>query len=134
VLAQPAAAQGFGLLTARRAVGVVLLGGSAYLAKQGLELEDDADAYYAQYKRASAETEIAHWYELSNNRHIKSQVSWAVGAALAVSGARLLLTRGPEPAPAPLAARPAPRLPGGLELASGPTSQPLGLGVRRCFF
>jgi hypothetical protein len=134
LLAGPAAAQTRGLFTARRAVGVALLGGSAFMAKEGLDLKDDADAYYAQYQRATVETEIERWYQLSNNRDIKSQVSWAVGAAFAIAGARLLLTRGPDPAPAQLTARPPLYLPGRLELAAGPAGQPLGVGVRRCFF
>ncbi len=125
----PVGADG-GWYTTRRAVGTLLLGGSLYLAKQGVDFGEEADDFHAAYRRATDAAEIDRWYQLSNNREIKSQVSWALGAALAVAGVRLLVTPGPEGPPERLAAQRTPWRSGRLELASGPVSQPWGLGLR----
>ncbi len=79
------------LITPRRTLGAALLGGSIILAKTGLDLHRDADDLYARYKEADAAEEASRLYRRTNNRDIKSQVSWALSAAFAISGARLLL-------------------------------------------
>jgi hypothetical protein len=79
------------LVSPRRTIGVALLGGSLLLAKKGLDLHRDADELYARYKKADRPEEASRLYRRTNNRDIKSQVSWALSAAFAISGARLLL-------------------------------------------
>ena len=79
------------LITPRRTLGAALLGGSIILAKTGLDLHRDADDLYARYKKADRAEEASRLFRRTNNRDIKSQVSWALSAAFAVSGARLLL-------------------------------------------
>ena len=85
--------QGFAdeLLTPRRTLGVALLGGSLLLAKNGLDLHRDADDLYDRYKKADRAEEAGRLYRRTNNRDIKSQVSFALSAAFAISGVRLLL-------------------------------------------
>ena len=61
------------------------------MAKKGLDLHRDADDLYARYKRAERADEASRLYRRTNNRDIKSQVSWALSAAFAISGARLML-------------------------------------------
>ena len=78
------------LVSPRRALGVALLGGSLLLAKQGVDLHRDADDLYARYKEADRPQEASRLYRRTNNRDIKSQVSWALSAAFAITGARLL--------------------------------------------
>ena len=80
------------LVSPRRTIGLALLGGSLILAKKGLDLHRDADDLYARYKKADRAEEASRLYRRTNNRDVKSQVSWALSAAFAVSGARLLLS------------------------------------------
>ena len=79
------------LITPQRTLGAALLGGSIMLAKKGFDLHRDADDLYARYKKADRADEASRLYRRTNNRDIKSQVSWALSAAFAISGARLLL-------------------------------------------
>ena len=85
------------LITPRRTLGAFLLTGSFVLAKKGLDLHRDADDLYARYKKADRAEEASRLYRRTNNRDIKSQVSWALSAAFAISGARLLLRGQSEP-------------------------------------
>ena len=96
LLGQPIAAGAEGFFTKRRSLGLAFVGGSAVICKVGLDYKNDADDFYDRYKRASDPIEIGRLYQRTNNRDIKSQISWALGAAFAVSGLRLILTSGPE--------------------------------------
>lgn len=94
-LGHPAAAEeGQSFFTARRSLGLVFLGGSAVLLKQGLDFHDEADELYQLYKAADTADDADRLYARTNNRDIKSQVSWALAGALAVSGVRLVLQSG----------------------------------------
>jgi hypothetical protein len=94
-ISEPAGAEeGQSFLTSRRSLGFVFLGSSLVLTKQGLDFRDEADKLYARYKMADSPDDADRLYARTNNRDIKSQVSWALAAAFAVSGARLLLHNG----------------------------------------
>ena len=80
--------------TVRRAMGVAFLTGGALLSQKGFDYRDEADAFYANYKEAVDEDEIERFYQRTTNRDVKSQVSWALAAALGINGARLLFTGG----------------------------------------
>ena len=86
--------------TARRSLGLMFLGGSAALLKQGMDFNDEADELYALYEAAETPEDADRLYARTNNRDIKSQVSWALAGAFAVSGVRLILRSG-----TPLSAR-----------------------------
>lgn len=81
-----------GLFSARRSLGVAFLAGSAFLALQGNDFKDEADRFYDQYEAASDPDEIARFYQRTTNRDVKSQVSWALAAAVGITGLRLVLT------------------------------------------
>ena len=83
-------------ITVRRAMGVTFLVGGALLAQKGFDYRDEADAFYSGYKTAVDEEEIERFYQRTTNRDVKSQVSWALAAALGVNGVRLLLTGGTD--------------------------------------
>jgi len=89
---QSVAAEGKGFFNARRSLGLVFLGSGVVLAKQGLDFKDEADGFYDRYKMATDSKEIDRLYQRTNNRDVKSQVSWAMAAAFGVSGLRLILT------------------------------------------
>lgn len=89
-----------GFFTARRSLGLMFLGGSAVLLKQGIDFHDEADELYALYEAAETPEDADRLYARTNNRDIKSQVSWALAGAFAVSGVRLILRSG-----TPLSAR-----------------------------
>ncbi|SVC72042.1 uncharacterized protein METZ01_LOCUS324896 [marine metagenome] len=78
---------------ARRSLGVLFIGGSLVLAKQGFSFRDEADELYAKYKKAGSPEEADRLYTRTNNRDVKSQVSWALAAAFVLSGSRLLLSK-----------------------------------------
>ena len=63
------------------------------LVKQGLDFKDEADGFFERYKKATDAKEIDRLYQRTNNRDVKSQVSWAMAAAFGVSGLRLILTK-----------------------------------------
>ncbi len=86
-----AAEEGQGVFTARRSLGLAFLGGSAMLLKQGMDFRDEADKLYALYESAETAEDADRLYARTNNRDIKSQVSWALAGAFAVSGVRLIL-------------------------------------------
>ncbi len=83
-----------GFFTARRSLGLMFLGGSAVLLKQGMDFHDEADELYALYEAAETPEDADRLYARTNNRDIKSQVSWALAGAFAVSGVRLILRSG----------------------------------------
>ena len=83
-----------GFFTARRSLGLMFLGGSAALLKQGMDFHDEADELYALYEAAETPEDADRLYARTNNRDIKSQVSWALAGAFAVSGVRLILRSG----------------------------------------
>ena len=74
-------------------LGVLFIGGSLVLAKQGFSFRDEADELYAKYKKAGSPEEADRLYTRTNNRDVKSQVSWALAAAFVLSGSRLLLSK-----------------------------------------
>ena len=84
------------VLTVRRTLGLAFLGGSAALAVKGFEFHDDADGFYDDYQEATDPVEIDRLYQRTTNRDVKSQVSWALAGAFAISGVRLLLTGDPS--------------------------------------
>jgi len=85
-----------GFFTTRTLVGVGLIGGGVFLFAQGRDFHREADEFYARYEKARDPAEIERLYQRTTNRDVKSQVSWALGAACALSGLRLLLTRETE--------------------------------------
>ena len=80
------------VITVQRVVGLAFLGGSAALAARGFDFRDEADEFYDRYQAATDPIEIEHLYQRTTNKDVKSQVSWALAGAFAISGARLLLT------------------------------------------
>ena len=94
-IGHPAVAEeGQGFFTARRSLGLMFLGGSAALLKQGMDFNDEADEFYVLYEAAETPEDADRLYARTNNRDIKSQVSWALAGAFAVSGVRLILRSG----------------------------------------
>ena len=77
----------------RRSLGVLFIGGSLALAKQGFSFRNEADDLYVKYQKAGSAEEADRLYARTNNRDVKSQVSWALAAAFALSGTRLLLAK-----------------------------------------
>lgn len=95
LLVRPAVAEdGQGIITSRRSLGIVFVGGSLFLTKQGFDFRSEADDLYEKYKKAGTADEADRLYTRTNNRDVKSQVSWALAAAFALSGTRLLLAKG----------------------------------------
>ena len=89
-------AQRRGLLTTRTLWTAGCLGGSLVLYQRGGDYRDKADRLYALYQRESDPTEIGSLYQRTTNQDTKGQVCWALSAALAVNGVRLLFTRETE--------------------------------------
>ena len=81
-----------GLISARRLSGFAFLGGSLLLLKKGNDYRDDADLLYDRYERADRSDEAERLYDKTANKDVKSQVSWALAAAFAINGVRLVLT------------------------------------------
>ena len=90
--AAPASAEIGDVITVRRALGLVFVGGSAALTVQGFDYRSEADDFYGAYKVAVDRVEIDRLYQRTTNRDVKAQVSWALAAAFGISGLRLLLT------------------------------------------
>ena len=80
-------------ITGRRLMGVAFLGGSALLIKKGCDFHKDADKLYSLYKEADSPEDADRLYNRTTDRDVKSQVSWALAAAFAFSGLRMVLTR-----------------------------------------
>ena len=89
---QAAAAEDRGFFTLRRSLGLVFVGSSALLVKKGFDLRKEANDLYRRYETSGDPVEADHLYRRTTNRDVKSQVSWALSAAFAVSGARMLLS------------------------------------------
>ena len=134
VLPPPATAQPRDLLTVRRATGVAFLGGTAFMVKQALDFQSEADDFFARYERATDPEEIDRLYQRTNNRDMKSQLSWALAAAFTVTGVRLIVSEGPKGPPERPEYQGALQLPRGLELSGGTGPYPVGLALRRRFF
>lgn len=98
-------AQRRGFFTIRTVWAAACLGGSAMLYNQGSDYRQKADDLYARYKEAADPTEIESLYQRTTNQDTKGQVCWALGAALAVNGVRLLLTHETEITAAAAASR-----------------------------
>lgn len=103
IAAQPGVAQveseageGKGFFTARRLLGLAFVGGGAALAIKGFDYKDEADELYDLYKVSNVGEEADRLYQRTTNRDVKSQVSWALSAAFAITGVRLLLTKSPD--------------------------------------
>ncbi len=132
-MGKPAAAEEGGhFFTARRTLGLVFLGGSAALVKQGIDFHDEADELYARYEMAGTADEADRLYARTNNRDIKAQVSWALAAAFAVSGVRLILQGGSAPHAAEYANQRA--ITPGVVLEPRLSAHQLGLVIKRSFF
>ena len=83
---------GLRLFSARRLTGIAFLGGSLLLLQKGNDYHDEADELYERYEQADRSDEAERLYDKTTNRDVKSQVSWALAAAFAVNGVRLVLT------------------------------------------
>ena len=95
LLARPVAAEDSQwAITSQRSLGIVLIGGSLFLTKQGFDFRSEANDLYEKYKKAGTAEEADRLYTRTNNRDVKSQVSWALATAFALSGTRLLLAKG----------------------------------------
>ena len=79
--------------TGRRLMGVAFLSGSAFLLKKGFDYHKDADKLYSLYKEADGPEDADRLYNRTTDRDVKSQVSWALAAAFAFSGLRMVITR-----------------------------------------
>jgi len=130
LLVRPAAAEDGKIFTPRRSLGLVFLGGSAVMLKVGFDYKDKADDFYERYKRAVDPGEIERLYSRTNNRDIKSQISWALSAAFAISGLRLILSEGSKTSYGGRVALPAE----GLRLESRIDSERIGFSLNRHFF
>ena len=136
LLGQPIAAEAEGFFTARRSLGLAFLGGSVVMGKVGLDFKNDADDFYDRYERASDPIEVDRLYQRTNNRDIKSQISWAMAAAFAVSGVRLIFSSSPvksyeRPKPSEKGTKIGVR---GLELDGQIDRGRLGLRLKKSFF
>ena len=120
-----------GFFTARRSLGLMFLGGSAVLLKQGMDFHDEADELYALYEAAETPEDADRLYARTNNRDIKSQVSWALAGAFAVSGVRLILRSG---TPSSALARPYTRAEPATYVEPHVSSGRLGVVLKQSFF
>ena len=82
--------KGEGFVSFRSGLGIIFLGGSALLVKQGIDFRNEADDLYLRYQIAEIPEEADRLYSRTNNRDVKSQVSLAIAGAFAVSGFRFL--------------------------------------------
>lgn len=90
------AAQRRGYFTPRTLWAAGYLGGSFLLYNWGSNYRDKADDFYARYKRESDPAEIESYYQRTTTQDTKGQVCWALSAALAINGLRLLFTHETE--------------------------------------
>jgi hypothetical protein len=84
------------LITGRRLAGIGFLLGSAAMAYKGFDFQGEGDKLYKRYEDATDPAEINRLYQRTTNRDVKSQISWAIGAACAVAGVRLIFFGGEE--------------------------------------
>ena len=91
-LAPVAEAQSF--FTARRTLGVLFLGGSAFMAKRAIDFKRDANDNYEAYKAATNAREAERLFNRTSDRDTKSQMSIGFSAILLISGLRLLMHSG----------------------------------------
>jgi hypothetical protein len=74
----------------RGSLGIIFIGGSAFMVKQGIDFRNQADNLYSRYKLSKSPDEADRLYSRTNNRDVKSQVSLAIAGAFAISGFRFL--------------------------------------------
>ncbi len=79
-----------GIHSFKDGLGIVFLGGSAFMVKQGIDFRNEADDLYSRYQASKIADEADRLYSRTNNRDVKSQVSLAVAGAFAISGFRFL--------------------------------------------
>ena len=79
-----------GVRSFRGSLGIVFLGGSAFMVKQGIDFRNEADDLYSRYQASKIADEADRLYSRTNNRDVKSQVSLAIAGAFAISGVRFL--------------------------------------------
>ncbi len=91
-MGQAVLAEDRNFFTLRRSLGLALVGSSALLVKKGFDLRREANDLYRRYEISNDPVEADQLYRRTTNRDVKSQVSWALSAAFAVSGARMLLS------------------------------------------
>jgi hypothetical protein len=91
-LAPVAEARSF--FTARRTLGVLFLGGSAFMAKRAIDFKRDANDNYEAYKAATDAREAERLFNRTSDRDTKSQMSIGFSAILLISGLRLLMHSG----------------------------------------
>jgi len=136
----PARAEIGDLITARRALGLVFVGGSAALTVQGFDYREEADDFYDAYKVAVDPVEIDRLYQRTTNRDVKAQVSWALATAFGLSGLRLLLAGDGDLPSSPqsrrdtggAATRAAARRPAEAEFHIGPVADGRQVGLQLC--
>jgi len=118
-------------LTAKRIWGAGLLLGSVGFVYQGFVFKDDADKIFERYKTADS-GEADRLFQQTSNKDVKGQVSWAVGAAFAVAGLRLILSRDTPTSDISVASV---TLPGALPLAVNARVLPrqIGLSLSKSF-
>ena len=135
LLVQPVVAEGNkqGAFTARRSLGLLFIGSSLLLTKQGFDFRSEADELYAKYKEAKRREEADRLYTRTNNRDVKSQVSWALAAAFALSGTRLILSKTKGVRRMAKVAK-APRVEPGFLLEPQIEPRRIGLHLKRRFF
>ena len=72
LLVRPAVAEdGQGIITSRRSLGIVFIGGSLFLTNQGFDFRSEADDLYEKYKKAGTAEEADRLYTRTNNRDVK---------------------------------------------------------------
>lgn len=89
-------AQHRGYFTPRTLWAAGYLGGSFLLYNRGSNYRDKADVFYARYQREADPVEIESFYQRTTTQDTKGQVCWALSAALAINGLRLLFTHETE--------------------------------------
>ena len=91
LLAAPASAgpRWFGV---QRLVGAALVAAGGVALQQGFDYRDQSDRFHERARLATDTAEQARLSELSDNRSVKSQVTWALAGSLALGGVRLLAT------------------------------------------
>ncbi|MSR82274.1 MAG: hypothetical protein EXS58_05035 [Candidatus Latescibacteria bacterium] len=91
------AAQRRGYFTPRTLWAAGYLGGSFLLYNRGSNYRDKADDFYALYQQPESDpAEIEAYYQRTTTQDTKGQVCWALSAALAINGLRLLFAHETE--------------------------------------
>lgn len=75
----------------QRLVGAALVVAGGVALQQGFDYRDQSDGFHDRARMATDTAEQARLGELSDNRSVKSQVTWALAGSLALGGVRLLI-------------------------------------------